>query len=95
MTINEIYLELGKREDNMDRIIELAERAAEESNLEGLKLIATNYPMIAAKLLDKIKLTEQMLDSLASEDLIQLYSRTKKHINFDIRKKILPFYHYE
>ncbi len=89
MTINEIYLELGKREDNMDRIIELAERAAEESNLEGLKLIATNYPMIAAKLLDKIKLTEQMLDSLASEDLIQLYSRTKKHINFDIRKKIL------
>ena len=79
-------LELGKKEDNMDRIIELAEKAAEESNLEGLKLIATNYPMIAAKLLDKIKLTEQMLDSLASEDLIQLYSRTKKHINFDIRK---------
>ncbi len=89
MTINEIYLELGKRDDNIDRIIELAEKAAEESNLEGLKLIATNYPMIAAKLLDKIQPTDQMLDSLASEDLIQLYSRTKKHINYDLRKKFL------
>ena len=89
MTLNEIYLELGKRDDNIERIIELAEKAAEESNLEGLKLIATNYPMIAAKLLDKIELTEQMLDSLASEDLIQLYSRTKKHIKYKMRRKML------
>lgn len=89
MTINEIHLELGKKEDNMARIIELAERAAKESNLEGLRLIATNYPMIAAKILNKIELTDQMLDNLAGEDLIQLYSRTKKHLNYNIRKKLL------
>ncbi len=89
MTINEIHLELGKKEDNMARIIELAERAAKESNLEGLRLIATNYPMIAAKILNKIELTDQMLDNLTGEDLIQLYSRTKKHLNYNIRKKLL------
>ena len=89
MTINEIHLELGKKEDNMGRIIELAERAAKESNLEGLRLIATNYPMIAAKILNKIELTDQMLDNLTGEDLIQLYSRTKKHLNYNIRKKLL------
>ncbi len=89
MTINEIHLELGKKEDNMARIIELAERAAEESNLEGLRLIATNYPMIAAKILNKIDLTDEMLENLAGEDLIQLYSRTKKHLNYNIRKKLL------
>lgn len=89
MTINEIHLELGKKEDNMARIIELAERAAKESNLEGLRLIATNYPMIAAKILNKIELTDQMLDNLNGEDLIQLYSRTKKHLNYNIRKKLL------
>lgn len=89
MTINEIHLELGKKEDNMARIIELAERAAKESNLEGLRLIATNYPMIAAKILNKIELTDQMLDNLTGEDLIQLYSRSKKHLNYNIRKKLL------
>lgn len=89
MTINEIHLELGKKEDNMVRIIELAERAAKESNLEGLRLIATNYPMIAAKILNKIELTDQMLDNLTGEDLIQLYSRSKKHLNYNIRKKLL------
>ena len=89
MTINEIHLELGKKEDNMGRIIELAERAAKESNLEGLRLIATNYPMIAAKILNKIELTDQMLDNLTGEDLIQLYSRTKKHLSYNIRKKLL------
>ena len=89
MTINEIHLELGKKEDNMARIIELAERAAKESNLEGLRLIATNYPMIAAEILNKIELTDQMLDNLAGKDLIQLYSRTKKHLSYDIRKKLL------
>ncbi len=89
MTINKIHLELGKKEDNMARIIELAERAAKESNLEGLRLIATNYPMIAAKILNKIELTDQMLDNLTGEDLIQLYSRTKKHLNYNIRKKLL------
>jgi Mg-chelatase subunit ChlD len=89
MTINEIHLELGKKEDNMARIIELAERAARESNLEGLRLIATNYPMIAAKILNKFELTDQMLDNLTGEDLIQLYSRTKKHLNYNIRKKLL------
>ncbi len=89
MTINEIHLELGKKEDNMARIIELAERAAKESNLEGLRLIATNYPTIAAKILNKIELTDQMLDNLTGEDLIQLYSRTKKHLNYNIRKKLL------
>jgi Mg-chelatase subunit ChlD len=89
MTINEIHLELGKKEDNMARIIELAERAAKESNLEGLRLIATNYPMIAAKILNKFELTDQMLDNLTGEDLIQLYSRTKKHLNYNIRKKLL------
>ncbi|MHA1514951.1 MAG: vWA domain-containing protein [Candidatus Heimdallarchaeaceae archaeon] len=89
MTINEIHLELGKKEDNMARIIELAERAAKESNLEGLRLIATNYPMIAAKILNKIELTDQMLDNLTGEDLIRLYSRTKKHLNYNIRKKLL------
>lgn len=89
MTINEIHLELGKKEDNMARIIELAERAAKESNLEGLRLIATNYPMIAAKILNKIELTDRMLDNLTGEDLIQLYSRTKKHLNYNIRKKLL------
>ena len=89
MTINEIHLELGKKEDNMARIIELAEKAAKESNLEGLRLIATNYPMIAAKILNKIELTDQMLDNLTGEDLIRLYSRTKKHLNYNIRKKLL------
>jgi hypothetical protein len=30
-----------------------------------------------------------MLDYLGSNELIQLYSRTKKHLNFEIRKKML------
>jgi Mg-chelatase subunit ChlD len=89
MTINEIHLELGKSKDYMNRIIELAERAARESNLEGLRLIATNYPVIAAKILNNMELTDQMLESLAKEDLIQFYSRTKKHLNYKIRKKML------
>ncbi len=89
MLLNEIYLELGRQVEDITRIIELAEQAADEANLEGLQLIATNYPLIAAQILNKIELTEQMLDDLGSDELIQLYSRTKKHLNFGIRKKML------
>ena len=73
----------------MSRILELAEQAAEENNLEGLRLIATNYPIIAAKLLNKMEITEQILDQLQGEELTLLYSRTKKHLDFQIRKKML------
>ena len=89
MLINEIHLELGKKQEDMSRILELAEQAAEESNLEGLRLIATNYPIIVAKLLNKMEITDQILDQLQGEELTLLYSRTKKHLDFQIRKKML------
>ena len=89
MLLNEIQLELGRQVEDMTRILELAERAAEEANLEGLQLIATNYPIIASQILNKIELTDQMLEDLGRDELIQLYSRTKKHLNFEIRKKML------
>lgn len=89
MLLNEIHLELGRQVEDMTRILQLAEQAAEQANLEGLQLIATNYPIIAAQVLDKMELTEQMLDYLENDELIQLYSRTKKHLSFEIRKKML------
>ena len=89
MLINEIQLELGRQVEDMTRILELAELAAEESNLEGLQLIATNYPLVAAQVLSNIEITDQMLDYLGSDQLIQLYSRTKKHLSYEIRKKML------
>ncbi|MHA1199455.1 MAG: vWA domain-containing protein [Candidatus Heimdallarchaeaceae archaeon] len=89
MLINEIQLELGRQIEDMTRILELAEQAAEEANLEGLQLIATNYPILAAQVLENMELTDQMLDYLESDELIQLYSRTKKHLSFEIRKKML------
>jgi len=95
MTINEIHLELGKQREDISRIIELAEKAADEKNLEGLRLIATNYPLIVANILNKIEISDQILDQLSGEDLIQLYSRTKKSLDFKIRKqmldKLIPF----
>ncbi len=95
MLLNEINLELGRQVEDMSRILELAKRAAEQTNLEGLRLIATNYPIVVAQVLNKIELSEQMLENLSSEELIQLYSRTKKHLNFEIRKrmldKLIPF----
>ena len=89
MLINEIHLELGKKQEDMSRIIELAEQAADENNLEGLRLIATNYPVIVARMLNKMELTELILDQLQGEELTLLYSRTKKHLDFQIRKKML------
>ncbi|MHA2357829.1 MAG: VWA domain-containing protein [Candidatus Heimdallarchaeaceae archaeon] len=89
MLINEIHLELGKQQEDVERIIELAEQAAEVGNLEGLRLIATNYPLIAARLLNKMELSENILDQLEGEELIQLYSRTKKHLDIQLRKKML------
>ncbi|MCG3217141.1 MAG: VWA domain-containing protein [Candidatus Heimdallarchaeota archaeon] len=89
MTINQIHLELGKQNEDMTRILELAEQAAEEKNLEGLILIATNYPIIVAKLLNEMEISEHILDQLSGEDLIQLYSRTKKNLDYKIRKKML------
>ena len=95
MLLNEINLELGRQVEDMSRILELANRAAEQTNLEGLRLIATNYPIVVAQVLNKLELSDQMLEDLSSEDLIQLYSRTKKHLNFEIRKrmldKLIPF----
>ncbi|MFW9852679.1 MAG: VWA domain-containing protein [Candidatus Thorarchaeota archaeon] len=73
----------------MTRILELAEQAAEENNLEGLRLIATNYPIIVARMLNKMELTDLILDQLQGEELTLLYSRTKKHLDFQIRKKML------
>ena len=89
MLVNEIQLELGRQIEDMTRILELAQQAADEANLEGLQLIATNYPLVAAQMLNKIELTEQMLDYLGSDELIRLYSRTKKHLSYEIRKKML------
>ena len=89
MTINEIQMELGKQQEDMGRILELAEQAGEEKNLEGLKLLATNYPIIVAQILNKMDLDESLIDQFSGEDLIHLYSRTKKHLNFQIRKKML------
>jgi hypothetical protein len=89
MLITEIHLELGKQQEDVTRIVELAEQAADESNLEALKLIATNYPIIAARLLNQMNLTDIIMDQLEGEELIQLYSRTKKHLNFQLRKKML------
>ncbi len=73
----------------MSRILELAEQAADEDNLEGLRLIATNYPIIVAQMLNKMELTDIILDQLQGEELTLLYSRTKKHLDFQIRKKML------
>ena len=95
MTINEIHLELGKQREDISKIIELAEKAANEKNLEGLRLIATNYPLIVANILNNMEITDQILDQLSGEDLIQLYSRTKKSLDYKIRKlmldKLIPF----
>ena len=95
MTINEIHLELGKQREDISKIIELAEKAANEKNLEGLRLIATNYPLIVANILNNMEITDQILDQLSGEDLIQLYSRTKKSLEYKIRKlmldKLIPF----
>ena len=73
----------------MAKIIELAQQAAESRNLEALRLIATNYPMIVAKIMNEMDITDIVLDQLHGKDLIQLYSRTKKHLNFQLRKKML------
>lgn len=89
MLITEIQLELGKHQEDVTKIVELAEQAAEDSNLEGLKLIATNYPLIVARLLNQMELTDIIMNQLEGEELIQLYSRTKKHLNFQLRKKML------
>jgi hypothetical protein len=89
MLITEIQLELGKQQEDVTKIVELAEQAAEESNLEGLRLIATNYPQIIGRLLNQMDLTDIIMDQLEGEELIQLYSRTKKHLDFQIRKKML------
>ncbi len=89
MLLSEIQLELGRQVEDMTRILELAEQAAEGGKLEGLQLIATNYPLVVAQVLNNIELTDQMLENLGSDELIQLYSRTKKHLNFEIRKKML------
>ena len=82
-------MELGKRQEDMAKIIELAEQAAENKNLDALRLIATNYPMIAAKIMNDMEISDIVLEQLRGEDLIQLYSRTKKHLNFKLRKKML------
>ncbi len=82
-------MELGKKQEDMTRILELAEQAADENNLEGLRLIATNYPIIVARMLNKMELTDLILDQLQGEELTLLYSRTKKHLDFQIRKKML------
>ncbi|MHA1418141.1 MAG: vWA domain-containing protein [Candidatus Heimdallarchaeaceae archaeon] len=89
MIINEIQMELGKRQEDMAKIIELAEQAAVNKNLDALRLIATNYPMIAAKIMNDMEISDIVLEQLRGEDLIQLYSRTKKHLNFKLRKKML------
>ncbi len=89
MIINEIQMELGKRQEDMAKIIELAKQAAESKNLDALRLIATNYPMIAAKIMNDMDMSEIVLEQLQGEDLIQLYSRTKKHLSFQLRKKML------
>ncbi|MHA1667682.1 MAG: vWA domain-containing protein [Candidatus Heimdallarchaeaceae archaeon] len=66
-----------------------------EGSLEGLNLIATNYPRIAARMLNNLEVDEQILDSLSPNDLTKLYSRTKKHLDYKIRKqmleKLIPF----
>jgi len=82
-------MELGKRQEDMAKIIELAEQAAVNKNLDALRLIATNYPMIAAKIMNDMEISDIVLEQLRGEDLIQLYSRTKKHLNFKLRKKML------
>ena len=51
MLLNEIYLEIGQQKNDVTRIIQLANEAREQKNIEGLKLIALNYPQIAAKML--------------------------------------------
>ncbi|MHA1954396.1 MAG: vWA domain-containing protein, partial [Candidatus Heimdallarchaeaceae archaeon] len=61
----------------------------EQSNIEGLKLIATNYPLIAARLMNQMEFTDIIMDQLEGEELIQLYSKTKKHLEFHLRKKML------
>ncbi|MCK4895855.1 MAG: hypothetical protein KAS47_03550, partial [Candidatus Heimdallarchaeota archaeon] len=78
MLINEIQMELGKRQEDMAKIIELAEQAAENKNMDALRLIATNYPTIAAKIMNGMEISEIVLEQLRGEDLVQLYSRTKK-----------------
>jgi hypothetical protein len=82
-------MELGKRQEDMGRIIELAKQAAENKNLDALRLIATNYPTIAAKILNDMEISEIVLEQLRGEELIQLYSRTKKHLSYQLRKKML------
>ncbi len=89
MIINEIQMELGKRQEDMAKIFELAEQAAENRNLDALRLIATNYPTLAAKIMNNMEISDIILDQLRGEDLIQLYSRTKKHLKYQLRKRML------
>lgn len=95
MLINDISLELGHYKEDMARIVELTQKAAETRNLEGLRLIATNYPNIVAKTLNEMDIDNVTLDKISKEDLIQLYSLTKKQLSFKFRKeildKIIPF----
>ncbi|MCG3223237.1 MAG: VWA domain-containing protein [Candidatus Heimdallarchaeota archaeon] len=89
MIINEIQMELGKRQEDMAKIFELAEQAAENRNLDALRLIATNYPTLAAKIMNNMEISDIILEQLRGEDLVQLYSRTKKHLKYQLRKRML------
>ena len=82
-------MELGKRQEDMAKIFELAEQAAENRNLDALRLIATNYPTLAAKIMNNMEISDIILEQLRGEDLVQLYSRTKKHLKYQLRKRML------
>lgn len=89
MLLNDIYLEIGQYRNETSRIFELAQRAVELKNIEGLTLIASSYPIMIARLLNKIEEDTFFFDFSIGEDLVQLYSLTKRHLKFRLRKQLL------
>lgn len=89
MLLNDIYLEIGQYRTESPRLLELAQRAVELKNIQGLTLIASSYPIMVARLINKIEEDDWFFDLDLGEELVKLYSLTKRHLKVKLRRQLL------